>query len=121
MQAQSAVPNQSFLYSGALANEPPTELIRQAMPLTLGFIFGSTALITRLWGRNLGDVVAILLPCTVLIILLGLNVSVLGLVHLSGGAIPLLSKLFGLIVALNLVYLAIYLLLVQEVGNHNTR
>lgn len=98
-----------------VANEPPHELIRQAMPLTLGFILGSAALITMLWGRNLVDVAAILLTCAVLITLLGLNVSVLGLVHLSSGAVPLLAGLFGLIVALNLVYLVTFLLLERKI------
>jgi hypothetical protein len=99
-----------------MANEPPAELIRQAMPLTLGFILGSGALMTMLWGRNLVDIAAILLTCTVLIILLGLNVSVLGLVYLPGSAISLVAKLFGLIAALNAVYLVIYLLLERKRG-----
>ncbi|MFO7538220.1 MAG: hypothetical protein R6X32_09185 [Chloroflexota bacterium] len=98
-----------------VANEPPDELIRQAMPLTLGFILGSAALMTILWGRNLVDIAAILLTCTVLIILLGLNVSVLGLVYIPGSAISLVAKMFGLIVLLNLVYLAIFLLLEREI------
>lgn len=97
------------------ANEPPDELIRQAMPLTLGFILGSAALITMLWGRDLVDVAAILLTCTVLIILLGLNVSILGLVYIPGSAISLIAKIFGLILLLNLVYLAIFLLLEREI------
>jgi hypothetical protein len=97
-----------------VANEPPDELIRQAMPLTLGFILGSAALITILWGRNLVDVAAILLTCTVLIVLLGLNVSVLGLVYIPGSAISLVAKMFGLIMLLNLVYLAIFLLLERK-------
>jgi hypothetical protein len=98
-----------------VANEPPNELIRQAMPLTLAFILGSAALITVLWGRNLVDVASILLTCTVLIILLGLNVSVLGLVYLPGSAVSLVAKMFGLIVLLNLVYLAIFLLLERNI------
>lgn len=96
-------------------NEPPDELIRQAMPLTLGFIIASAALISLFWGRNPGDVTAILLTCTVLIILLGLNVSALGLVHLSGGTLPLLAGLFGLLVALNVVYLTTFLLLERKI------
>jgi hypothetical protein len=98
-----------------VANEPPDELIRQAMPLTLAFILGSTALITILWGRNLVDMAAILLTCTVLIILLGLNVSVLGLVYLPGSAVSLVAKMFGLILLLNLAYLAIFLLLERKI------
>jgi hypothetical protein len=98
-----------------VANEPPDELIRQAMPLTIGFILGSAALITLLWGRNLVDIAAILLTCSVLIVLLGLNVSVLGLVYLPGSAISLVAKMFGLILLLNLVYLATFLLLERKI------
>jgi hypothetical protein len=74
------------------------------------------ALITIFWGRNLVDIAAILLTCTVLIILLGLNVSVLGLVYLPGSAISLVAKMFGLILLLNLVYLATFLLLERKKG-----
>ncbi|MBE0408951.1 MAG: hypothetical protein IBX69_04380 [Anaerolineales bacterium] len=93
------------------ANEAPHELIRQALPLTLGFTITAAALISFLWGRNPLDVAAVLLTCIVLVSLLGLNVSVLGLVQLTSGSFSLVAMLFGLIVALNVAYLALFLLI----------
>jgi hypothetical protein len=95
------------------ANEPPNELIVKAMPLTLGFIGVSAALIHLRWGRNLLDGVAILVTCTVIILLLGLNVSILGLVYIPSTAAYLVAELFGLTLALNVVYLALFLRLVR--------
>jgi hypothetical protein len=93
-----------------VANEAPHELIRQALPLTLGFTITAAALISFLWGRNPLDVVAVGLTCIVLVSLLGLNVSILGLVQFTSGSFYLVARLFALIVALNVVYLALFLL-----------
>ena len=48
------------------------------------------------------------MTCAILVVLLGLNVSILGLVFIPGSAISLIAKIFGLILLLNLVYLAIF-------------
>jgi hypothetical protein len=93
-----------------VADEAPHELIRQALPLTLGFTITAAALISFLWGRNPLDVVAVGLTCIVLVSLLGLNVSILGLVQFTSGSFYLVARLFALIVALNVVYLALFLL-----------
>lgn len=96
------------------ANEPPRELIREAMSLTVAFTLLSAALIGLLWGRNLLDHAAILLTCTVVVVLLGLNVSVLGLVHLTRGTFHLLAETFGLILAINLSYAAFFVVLERK-------
>ncbi len=93
------------------ANEPPRELIEKAMPLTIGFILASATLMGVLRGRNLVDFAAILLTCTVLMVLLGLNVSVLGLVHVPRGVTSLIVEMFALILVLNVAYLVIFLFL----------
>jgi hypothetical protein len=93
-----------------VAEEVPHELIRQALPLTLGFTITAAALISFLWGRNPLDAVAVGLTCIVLVSLLGLNVSILGLVQFTSGSFYLVARLFALIVALNVVYLALFLL-----------
>jgi hypothetical protein len=48
--------------------------------------------------------------------LLGLNIAPLGLVFLTSGWAIMLLKLVGLVVALNLVYVAVYLLLEKPLG-----
>jgi hypothetical protein len=93
------------------AGGPPSELIRQATPLTAVFILFSAALIGLLWGRTPMDHVSVLLTCTLVVVLLGLNVSVLGLVHFSGGTVYLLAMMLVLTLALNLSYAAAFLLL----------
>ena len=91
-------------------NGPPTELIDQAMPMTIVFTLGMAALITLLYGRSITKFLAVLLTCTVLVALLGLNVSVIGLVAIPSGSLVVIAELFGLIVVLNAVYAMVYLL-----------
>lgn len=93
------------------ANAPPRDLIREALPLTIGFILVSAGLIHWWRGRNLLDAVAILVTCAVLIVLLGVNISILGLIFLPVTAGVLVAKVFGLILALNAAYVAFFLAL----------
>ena len=92
-------------------NGPPTELIDQAMPMTIVFTLGMAILITLLYGRSITKFFAVLLTCTVLVALLGLNVSAIGLVEIPSGSLYLIAELFGLIVALNTVYVVVYMVL----------
>jgi hypothetical protein len=92
-------------------NGPPTELIDQAMPMTIGFTLGMAALITLLYGRSIAKFFAVLLTCTVLVALLGLNVSAIGLVDIPSGSLVVIAELFGLIVVLNAVYVIVYMVL----------
>jgi type IV secretory pathway VirB3-like protein len=59
-------------------------------------------------GRTRRDFGAILLTCTVLIMLLGLSVSVIGLVAILNGSLYVVGEeLFALIATFNLAYVAI--------------
>ena len=79
---------------------PPKELIGQAMPVTVGFVVGAAALIGLLFGRRWWHLGPILVTVAVLVLFLGLNVSVIGLVELGAGDLYLIGELFGLIVVL---------------------
>lgn len=92
-------------------NGPPTALIDQAMPMTIGFTLGMAVLITLLYGRSLTKFAAVLLTCVVLVALLGLNVSAIGLVAIPAGSLIVIAELFGLIVVLNAVYAAVFVVL----------
>jgi hypothetical protein len=96
---------------GALvaAGEPPDELFGQAIPLTVAFTFATAVLVSLLYGRSWRRFGAILLTCTVLVVLLGLNVSVIGLVAIPRGSLYLIVELFGLILAINAVYVAVFI------------
>jgi len=93
------------------ANEPPNELIAQAMPLTLGFIVVAAAATSLLWGRSLRKFASGLVSATILFVLLGLNVSVLGLVEMSGDAVPLLGEFFALLVGILVAFGVLFFIL----------
>lgn len=93
------------------ANEGPGELFDRAIPLTLAFIVVATMGVGRLYARRRLDYGAILLTCTVLTLLLGLNISVIGLVYVPSGSAYLIAELFGLILSINLVYVAVFIAL----------
>ena len=86
------------------ANEPPSELIAQALPLTAAFIVVAAAIPSLLWGRSPKKVGSNLVTSTLLIILLGLNVSVLGLVDMSGGSPFVVIEFLALLVVIMLGY-----------------
>ena len=90
------------------ANEPPQELFRQAMPMTIAFTFGMAVLVNLLYRQNWRFYGANLLNCTLLMALLGLNVSAIGLVYIPIGSFYLIIELLGLIGVLNLVYVGVF-------------
>jgi hypothetical protein len=92
-------------------NGPPTELIDQAMPMIIAFTMGMAAIITLLYARSITKFLAVLLTCTVLVALLGLNISAIGLVAIPSGSLLVIFELFGLIVVLNTIYMMGFLIL----------
>jgi hypothetical protein len=90
------------------AGGAPTELIRQATPLSVVSIVLAAALIHRLWGQGVGQFLALLLSCTLVIVLLGLNVSVLGLVEFDSQGWVLVLYTYALTLLLNFVYLGTF-------------
>ena len=86
------------------ANEPPTELFGRAMPMTVIFLVAMTCVLGFLFGRNWRHYLAILVTCTVLIALLGLNISALGLVYVPSGSVYLIAEFVGLVFVLDAIY-----------------
>jgi hypothetical protein len=86
------------------ANAPPRELMSKALPLSCAFAVGTALLLYALWGRSWRDGLAALLASTAIMVLLGANVSVLGLVEMTQGGIRTLSLFFALFVLLAFVY-----------------
>jgi len=66
-------------------------------------------LIGRLYARTWLQYGGILFTCAVLVLLLGLNVSAIGLIEIPRSALYLVLELTGLILALNLVYVVAFL------------
>lgn len=95
-------------------NAPPDDLIRQALPITAVFTLVMAAVISLLYGRSWLHFGAILLTCTVLVLLLGLNVSTIGLVDIPHGSFYLVVEMFSLIIALNAVFVAAFITLERK-------
>jgi hypothetical protein len=94
-------------------NGPPGDLIEQALPMTILSTLAMAGIISRIYARSWQQFGAVLLTCAVLVILLGLNVSVIGLVSIPRGAFYLVAEMFGLIVILALVFSVAYLVFKQ--------
>jgi hypothetical protein len=90
------------------AGGAPTELIRRATPLSAISILFAAALLHWLWGRGPGQFLALLLSSTLVVVLLGLNVSVLGLVEFDTQGWVLVLYTYALTLLLNLVYLGTF-------------
>jgi hypothetical protein len=89
-------------------NEAPTELISLALPLSIAFTLAGTGLIGWLYGSSWRHYMAVLVTTTLLIFLLGINVSILGLVEIPVSAMYLVMEMFLLILALDVVYAAVF-------------
>jgi uncharacterized membrane protein YuzA (DUF378 family) len=95
----------------AAGGAPPPELFRRATPLTVAFILGTTMAASLVWGRSLAKAASILVTTTVIIVLLGINLSVLGLVELDGSAVFMLAEMLLLVMALLFGFAGIFQLM----------
>ena len=64
-------------------NEPPRELIGRALPMTGGFMLATAVVLTVLYRPSRSGAIALLVTIVVLVLLLGLNISILGLVDVA--------------------------------------
>ena len=85
------------------ADAPPTHLFGTVTPLMAAFTFASAALITLAFGSwpHVGPVV---LTVALLMVVLGSNVSVMGLVEIPGSSTYVVATLFGLIAVIAFAY-----------------
>ena len=90
------------------SNSPPDYLFKMALPVTIVSTILMAAIIGRLYAQSLAHYAAVLLTCAVLVILLGLNVSVIGLISIPHSSVYLIGELAGLILALNLVFAIVF-------------
>lgn len=95
------------------ANGPPGALIAQALPMTLVFTLASALGISLIYGLKQANFGAILLTTTALVLLLGLNISVLGLVSIPRGSFYLVTEFLGLVVLLAMVYAIVFIKLAR--------
>jgi hypothetical protein len=86
------------------SNAPPRALIAQALPVTAWFMAGSAVLLTVVYRPGWRGAVAILATTVVVVLSLGLNISILGLVFVPKASAYVLAEVLVLIVSLALVY-----------------
>jgi hypothetical protein len=89
----------------------PDELFRAVLPVVALYTPLMALVITRLHSRRWSGYGVVLITCAVLVFLLGLNIAPMGLVFLTGGWVRMLLEVVGLVVALDVVYAAVYLLI----------
>jgi len=89
----------------------PLDLLGQALPMTAVFTLLMVIGITWGYGRSWERFGAVLLTTVLLVLLLGHNVFILGLVAIPRGAFYLVLEMFGLIILLNVVYVVGFVLL----------
>jgi hypothetical protein len=92
-------------------NEPPGDLIAAALPMTAVFTIGAAVVMAWIFGRGWSSLGPALVTSVVLVVLLGLNVSVIGLVDIPTDSAYLVGELFALIVALDVVMAAVFWIL----------
>lgn len=86
------------------SNAPPRELIARSLPITALFTIGSAALLTALYRPGWRGAAAILVTTVVVVLFLGLNISILGLVSVPTAFLYLVVEVLALILSLALVY-----------------
>jgi hypothetical protein len=100
---------------------PVDDLIVQAVPLMAVFVVAATGVLGRLWARRSSDYLRILPTVTVLMLLLGLNVSVVGLVDFGGASMAPVVVFFSLIVLLDGVFAALVAMAIPRLAHRNSR
>ncbi|MEJ2613651.1 MAG: hypothetical protein P8Z35_01715 [Ignavibacteriaceae bacterium] len=98
----------------------PDELIKKALPLSEIFIVSFSIIMGFLFGKKIIDYILILITNSVLMIFLGLNVSIIGLVKIPSDFFYLVFELFALIITIFAVYAGVFILLERKSLRQNT-
>jgi hypothetical protein len=86
------------------SSEPPRALIAHALPMTVGFTAVSAVGLMALYRPDWKGAVAILVTTLAVVLFLGMNISILGLVVVPRSARWVLGEVLALIVTLALTY-----------------
>ncbi len=95
----------SMTLAEVMASEAlPETLIWQALPVTIGSILIMAAVLSKRFAHTWLQVAAIFSTCTILVVVLGLNVAAMGLIAIPRNSMYMILELAGLILALNGVF-----------------
>jgi hypothetical protein len=103
------------------SNAPPRALIAQALPITALFTAGSATVLTVLYRPGWRGAGAILVTTVVVILFLGLNISILGLVFVPKALLYVLAEVLALTVSLALVYVVSMGVIWRQAFRHRDR
>ena len=95
-------------------NEPPRELIGRALPMTGAFTVVSAVGLSVLYRPSWFGILTLFVTTAVLVLLLGLNISILGFVDVASGQVLVLAETFGLLVVLAGVYMVSVLVFARD-------
>lgn len=97
------------------AKAPPNDLIAHAFPMTAGFTLAAAGILCLVYRPKIRGALALLVTTSVMVLLLGLNISVLGLVAVASSERTVLLEVFLFLAALALVYAVLVVLLRRKV------
>lgn len=101
-----------YTIAGLIAGtEPVGTLLREAIPLSAVFGIVAGIAMTVILRANVRQATSLVVTSLVLTVLLGHNVAVLGMVHMSQEAVPLLAEFYGLVAAIMFGNAATFVLL----------
>jgi hypothetical protein len=89
------------------AQEPPRALIGRALPVSGLFTLATAALLSVRYRPGWRGAAGLLLTTGVLVLVLGLNISILGLVEVPRAAIGVLVEVLALLTALAAIYVGV--------------
>ena len=92
-------------------NEPPRALIGRALPVSGIFTLATAALLSLVYRPGWRGAGGLLVTAAVLVVVLGLNISILGLVEVPHAALGVLAEVLVLLVALGGTYSCVVMLL----------
>jgi hypothetical protein len=96
------------------AKTRPDELIKKALPLSEIFTVSFSIIMGVLFGKKIIDYILILLTNSILMVVLGLNVSIIGLVNITSDFFYLVFELFALIITIFTVYAGVFIVLERK-------
>jgi hypothetical protein len=91
--------------------ESPDMLLRKAIPLSAGFGLITGIGMSLVRGRSVHRATSLIVTSVAITVLLGHNTAILGMVHMTQEAVPLLVQFYGLIAVIMVGNAAIFLLL----------
>lgn len=87
---------------------PPGHLYLRAMPVTILTTLIFAGVVFKLYGKTLVQFASIVITSAVMVLLLGLNVSLMGLVFVPTSSLYLVAENFGLILGLGFINFVVF-------------